>query len=55
MQGGGTAALEVVNSTVTTPNGEILIDQFDRIQMESVILMASVIRARVVSPLAFCK
>ena len=50
MQGGGTAALEVVNSTITTPNGEILIDQFDRIQMESAILMASVIRARVVSP-----
>ena len=50
MQGGGTAALEVVNSTVTTPNGEILIDQFDRIQMESAALMASVIRARVVSP-----
>ena len=39
-----------MNSTVTTPNGEILIDQFDRIQMESAALMASVIRARVVSP-----
>ena len=50
MQGGGTAALEVVNSTVRAPNGEILIDQFDRIQMESAALMASVIRARVVSP-----
>ena len=50
MQGGGTAALEVVNSTITAPNGEILIDQFDRVQMESAILMASVIRARVVSP-----
>ena len=50
MQGAGTAALEVVNSAITTPNGQILIDQFDRIQMESATLIASVIRARVVSP-----
>ena len=50
MQGGGTAALEVVNSMVNSPNGQILMDQFDRITVESATLMASVIRARVVSP-----
>ena len=49
MQGARTAALEVVNSAIATPNGQILIDQFDRIQMESAILIATVIRARVVS------
>ena len=58
MEGGGTNALEVVNSVITAPNDEILIDQFDRIQIgslnavlgERATLMASVIRARVVSP-----
>jgi hypothetical protein len=50
MQGAGTGALEVVNSAITTPNGQILFDQFDRLQMEGAILRASVIRARVVSP-----
>ena len=51
MQGDGTSAiLEVVNSRINAPNGEILIDQFDRIHMEGATLMASIIRARVVSP-----
>ena len=50
MQGAGTADLEVVNSTVRAPNGRILLDEFDRIQVEGATLMASVIRARVLSP-----
>ena len=50
MRGAGTAALEVVNSTVRAPNGQILFDEFNRIQVEGATLMASVIRARVVSP-----
>ncbi len=50
MQGAGTSALEVVNSRINAPNGEILIDQFDRIHLEGAALMASIIRARVISP-----
>ena len=50
MQGAGTAGLEVVNSTVNTPQGQVLIDQFNRIQMDSAQLTASVIKARVIGP-----
>jgi hypothetical protein len=50
MQGGGTAGLEVVHSTVNTPQGQVVIDQFNRIQMDSAQLTASVIKARVIGP-----
>ncbi len=50
MDGGGKSTLEVVNSRINAPNGEILIDQFERIHLEGAALMASIIRARVISP-----
>jgi hypothetical protein len=49
MQGAKTASLEVMNSTIISTNGQILMDQFAQIEMESAHLMASVIKARVIS------
>jgi hypothetical protein len=50
MQGAKTAALEVVNSSANAPQGQILLDQFDRVQLDGAQLTASVIKARVISP-----
>jgi hypothetical protein len=51
MQGGGTADLEILqNSAVKASNGQILLDQFANITIDSAQLMAAVIKARVVSP-----
>jgi hypothetical protein len=51
MQGGGTADLELLQNTVVkASNGQILLDQFRNIAIDSAQLMAAVIKARVVSP-----
>jgi hypothetical protein len=51
MQGGGTADLELLqNSVVKASNGQILLDQFANITIDSAQLVAAVIKARVVSP-----
>jgi hypothetical protein len=50
MQGGGTADLELLQNSVVKANGQILLDQFRNITIDSTQLMAAVIKARVVSP-----